>query len=394
MKKRYMKAIVNLFVAAVTLLLCIFVLPKLLMFFMPFVIGWIISLIASPLVRFFEEKLKVKRKAGSAVVIVSVIAGVILLFYVASVKLVQEAAGFIQSLPEMWQSMEADFASIGKNLDVLFARFPREVQEWFTNISLNAEDYIGDLVSNISTPTMNAVGNFAKNVPTVIISIIMCLLASYFFVADKEGINSFCKRCMPAALQEKWFLITGSVKSAVGGYFKAQFKIEVWIYLLLVIGLMILGIDYSFLIAFGIAILDLLPFFGTGAVMWPWAIVKFLSGDYKMTIGLLIIWGVGQLVRQIIQPKIVGDSIGLAPMPTLLLLFIGYKFGGVLGMIIAIPIGIVVVNMYEAGVFNSARDSIRILVNGVNSFRKLTEEDRNFKDNFDGSIDEKSDEKL
>ena len=130
------------------------------------------------------------------------------------------------------------------------------------------------------------------------------------------------------------------------------------------------------LIALGIACLDFLPFFGTGAVMWPWAVVKFLSGDYAMAVGLLIIWGVGQLVRQIIQPKIVGDSIGLAPVPTLFLLYIGYKIGGVLGMIIAIPVGIIVVNLYQAGVFDTARDSVLILAKGINSFRKLDEEDR------------------
>lgn len=376
MNRKYAKALVNLFVALVALLLCIFLVPKLLLFFMPFVIGWLISLVAGPLVKVFEEKLKIKRKAGSAFVIITVIASVILLFYLVVSKLIQEAIGFVQSLPELWQSMENDFRSISENLDVFYDRLPIEIQSWFTNVSLNAEDYIGNLVSELSSPTVSAVGNFAKNVPSIIIGIIMCVLAAYFFIADKDGVNSFFKRCTPAAVQEKWGILLDSLKSAVGGYFKAQLKIEVWIYLLLVVGLMILRIDYSLLIALGIAFLDFFPFFGTGAVMWPWAIVKFLSGDYKMTIGLLIIWGVGQLARQIIQPKIVGDSIGLAPMPTLFLLYVGYKFGSVLGMIVAIPIGIIVVNMYEAGVFDTTRESLRILAEGINSFRQLTDEDK------------------
>lgn len=68
-----------------------------------------------------------------------------------------------------------------------------------------------------------------------------------------------------------------------------------------------------------------------------------------MAIGLLIIWGVGQLLRQLIQPKIVGDSIGVPPLPTLFLIFIGYKVGSVAGMILAVPAGIIVANMYQAG---------------------------------------------
>lgn len=76
------------------------------------------------------------------------------------------------------------------------------------------------------------------------------------------------------------------------------------------------------------------PDLWTGAVLWPWALIELLAGDYRMALSLMIIWGVAQLLRQIIQPKIVGDSIGVPPVPTLFLLFIGYKIGSVLGMIL------------------------------------------------------------
>ena len=83
----------------------------------------------------------------------------------------------------------------------------------------------------------------------------------------------------------------------------------------------------------------------------------------------------GQLARQLIQPKIVGDSVGLAPIPTLFLLFAGYKSAGVVGMIIAVPIGIIVLNMYEEGVFDTFLNSLKILYASVSNFRHLTEED-------------------
>ena len=147
------------------------------------------------------------------------------------------------------------------------------------------------------------------------------------------------------SILKKYEVFYNSIKQAVGGYFKAQFRIELWIYILILIGLVILDVKYAILIALLIAILDFLPFFGSGAVFLPWAIISFLCGEYVRTIGFLIIWGVGQLVRQLIQPKIMGDSIGMEPLPTLFLLYIGYKAAGVIGMIIAVPIGIIVVNM-------------------------------------------------
>ena len=210
----------------------------------------------------------------------------------------------------------------------------------------------------------------------MLINVIMCILSAYFFIAEKEAIGLFCQRYIPKMIRDKCRLVLDSLKNAVGGYFKAQLKIELWIFLLLFIGFLLLRIPYALLVAFLIAVLDFLPFFGTGAVMLPWAIIKILSADYEMAIWLLVIWGVGQLVRQIIQPKIVGDSMGIAPLPTLILLFIGYKCAGVVGMIVAVPIGIIIINMNQTGIFDTVKMSIRILVTGLDRFRKFDEEDK------------------
>lgn len=373
--KTYLKAVLNLGIAVILLLLLVLLLPRVIVFFMPFVIGWVIALIANPLVHFFEDKLKVRRKAGTAFVIISVIALVVLAGYLIGAKVVNEAVGLVNELPQMWDALEEDFRTIGKNLDVLYSRFPEDVRNAIAGMGEKMEGFVGEVVGRVGTPTIEAVGNFAKNLPTILIGIIMCLLSAYFFVAEREYLSVHVKDYMPEAVVYRWNMMTRSFKRAVGGYFKAQFKIEIWMYFLLVAGLWFLKVNYAFLIALGIAFLDFLPVFGTGTVLMPWAVIKILSADYKMAIGLLIIWCGGQLARQLIQPKIVGDSIGVAPIPTLFLLFIGYKAAGVFGMIIAVPIGIIFANMYEEGVFDTTKNSIRILLAGVNNFRRLEEED-------------------
>ena len=372
---KYIKALLNILIAIVGVLLVVWLAPKLIMFFMPFVIGWLIACIAGPMVKFFEEKLKIKRKAGSAVVIIIVIGLVITFFYLIGSKLVHEAIGFIQALPGMIDGLKEDFETISENLSGVIEKIPRDVRETVLSIGQTASDSLADALGKISAPTIEALGGFAKQVPTVIIGAILGLLASYFFVAERGVWFEPVRRRIPVGFLKRWTLVKDSVKKAVGGYIKAQLKIEVWIYLLLVIGLLILKVDYVLLVALGIAFLDFFPFFGTGTVMVPWAIIKFLSGDYTMTIGLLIVWGVGQLVRQIIQPKIMGDSMGMAPVPTLFLLYIGYRFGGVIGMILALPIGIIIETMYKEGVFDTTKNSIKILIAGVNTFRRITAED-------------------
>ncbi|MDE6749595.1 MAG: sporulation integral membrane protein YtvI [Lachnospiraceae bacterium] len=382
----YIKAVLNILTALVVLSLCIFLLPRVIIFFMPFVIGWIISLIAAPLARFLEEKLKIKRKAVSVFVIIVVLACVVLLVYGICAKLVNEAVGFANELPALWRKVEVEFNRIGDNLNVLYRRLPSDIQERLLLIGNELGSFFSDIIGDIGTPTFTAVGNIAKRLPDVFMAVIMTLLSSYFFVADKASLSGFIKKYMPGSIYYRFELVRRSLQNAVGGYFKAQFKIEVWVYIIVFIGLMFLRVDYAFLIAFGIAFLDLLPVFGTGTVMLPWAVIEILSGEYKMAIGLLIIWGVGQLVRQLIQPKIMGDSIGVAPIPTLFLLYIGYRFAGVVGMIVVLPIGIIFINLYEEGVFDTTKESLRILVAGFNRFRRLDNTDKQIVNEYEKEI--------
>lgn len=373
--RKYIKAITNLVIALAILLIFIFLVPRLLVFFAPFVAGWVIAWIASPFVQFFESRLKVRRKAGSVLVIVLVICMVVGLLYLAGSRLFTELVGLIGALPDIWAGAEQDFNDIAKNLNVIYSRLPIDVQNGFSNVGSRITEFFGNFVGNISSPTISAVGNFAKQLPSILIGIIMSLLSAYLFVAEKNSILVWFRRNTPQSVQDRYRIVKRSLGKAVGGYFKAQLRIEVWMYLLLVIGLVILRVDYAVLIAFLIAFLDFIPFFGTGTVLVPWAVIKILSSDYRLAVGLLIIWGVGQLARQIIQPKIVGDSVGVAPIPTLFLLYIGYRLGGVVGMIIAVPLGLIVFSMYEEGAFDTTKKSIFILVNGINRFRRITPAD-------------------
>ncbi len=371
----YLKVALNLFTALAVLLLCIFLLPKLIWFFMPFIVGWLISLIASPVVRFFEEKLKVRRKAVSAVVIVAVLAVVVLFVYLLIAKLIREGVNFFNEIPDIWNTILAEFNKVGQNLQGVYNRMPADIQATIDHIIVEMGNYISNITDRIELPSFQAVGNAARQIPDIFLAVVMCLLSAYFFVADKGYVAAAAEKFVPASVRYHFDLIRRSFRNAVGGYFRAQFKIECWIYILLVIGLMILGVDYAFLAAFGIAILDFLPVFGTGTVMVPWAVIELLSENYRMMFGLIAIWLIGQLVRQVIQPKIVGDSIGMDAIPTLFLLYIGYRVAGVMGMILALPIGIILVNLYEEGAFDTTRQSLRILVAGFNHFRRIRTED-------------------
>ena len=373
--KKYGKALVNLILAAVIILICVYVAPKVIMLFMPFIIGWFLAMLANPLVRFLEDKIKVKRKAGSALVIVSVIAGICFGLYMVGSRMMKEAVELADVLPQMWHSAEIEFISVKEKWSDVIDSFPKEVVMKVGELADGLGKEVSTVIGKLSVPTADAVGNFAQNIPGAIIAVIMCLLSAYFFVAEKDYVTNLVKKYFPAYWGRKFALLKKTTVDVIVGYLKAQFKIEIWVYLILVVGLMILKVRYSYLIAILIALLDILPVFGTGTILIPWAIFKVLNGQYIFALGLLIIWGVGQLVRQIIQPKMIGDSMGMAPIPTLILLYLGYKIAGVIGMIVAVPLGILVLAMNDAGFFDNSKKSILILWNGFQQFRKFSEED-------------------
>jgi len=228
---------------------------------------------------------------------------------------------------------------------------------------------MGNIVGNISTPTVSAAGKVAKSIPSILIGTIVTFVSAYFFISDRDEVLRWAKKVTPDPIVSRMTMVCDNLKYAVGGYFKAQLKIMGVVFVILMIGFMLMGLNFTFILAIFIAFLDFLPFFGTGTALIPWALYKFLVGDYKTVVGLVILYGVTQLVRQLIQPKLVGDSMGMNPLLTLVFLYMGYRVGGIFGMIFAVPVGLIVINLYKAGAFDYILNDVRILTEGVLSLR-------------------------
>lgn len=343
---------------------------KALGFLMPFVIGWIISSIASPVVNWLEKRLKIVKKLGSALIVVVVLILIVMLIYFAFSRITAEVGDLVENFPGLYAQLEVGLRQIGNTMSGVFLRLPEGIQHGWNAVLQNLDQSMGNLVTRISRPTMTAAGNFAKSLPSYLISFIVVMMSAYFFTVERDEVIQWVKKVSPPSVAKRMDLVMDNLRYAVGGYFKAQFKIMAIVFVILFAGFAVLGVHYSVLIAFLIAFLDFLPFFGTGTAMIPWALYTGLMGDYKMTVSLIIIYIVTQLVRQLLQPKLVGDSMGMNPLVTLLLLYIGYKVSSVIGMILAVPIGLVLINMIRAGAFDYILDDVRLLVEGILGLRE------------------------
>lgn len=345
-------------------------------FLMPFAVGWIISAIATPLVNWLEKRLKIVKKLGTAMIVILVIGLIVLAGYFAVSRIATEVTDLIRNFPDIYAQLEEGLREIGATLSGAFHRLPQGIQDGWTAMIANLDTYMGELVSKISEPTVTAAGNFAKRLPSYLISFIVAILAAYFFTIQREEVIAWFKKIAPPSVEKRMTLVMDNLKYAVGGYFKAQFKIMGIVFLILFAGFLVLNIHYAVLVAFLISFLDFLPFFGTGTVLIPWAIYSFFIGEYKIMAGLVIIYAVSQVVRQLLQPKLVGDSMGMNPLVTLLLLYVGYRIKGVLGMILAVPLGLVLINMCQAGAFDYILDDVKILVEGILGLREEVPEEK------------------
>ena len=309
-------------------------------------------------------------------IVILVIGLIVLAGYFAVSRIATEVTDLIRNFPDIYAQLEEGLREIGATLSGAFHRLPQGIQDGWTAMIANLDTYMGELVSKISEPTVTAAGNFAKRLPSYLISFIVAILAAYFFTIQREEVIAWFKKIAPPSVEKRMTLVMDNLKYAVGGYFKAQFKIMGIVFLILFAGFLVLNIHYAVLVAFLISFLDFLPFFGTGTALIPWAIYSFFIGEYKIMAGLVIIYAVSQVVRQLLQPKLVGDSMGMNPLVTLLLLYVGYRIKGVLGMILAVPLGLVLINMCQAGAFDYILDDVKILVEGILGLREEVPEEK------------------
>ncbi len=340
---------------------------KLIVYFMPIFIGLIIALIANPMVKLLEKKLRIVRKAGSVIIIVLTLAIVILICYLLILRLAREAANLVHNAPDIYNSVMAQLEAVKAGSS---GNLPPEISQFLGSLGDSVKTTVGGLITKFSEPTVAASISIAKSIPEFLLYTIITILAAYFLIADKEHILEVCKNVLPDSVTDKILFVYRSFTGAVWGYFKAQFKIMAVIFVILLAGFYILGIKYAWLIAAITAFLDMLPVFGTGTVLIPWGIYCALVGDYRTLIGFVIIYVISQLTHQLLQPKMIGDQVGLDPFLTLILIFLGYRINGIIGMLIALPLAIIIINLYKDGFFDEVIGDAKYLVDAFNNFRK------------------------
>lgn len=297
---------------------------------LPFLVAYIVATILSPVVIYLERSLRLPRTPGTLLtlaVFLIILGGAIYLLFS---NLVQELLDLSQNLGTLSQDLSR------WRFNLLLEQF----QSLFARLNLPA-DFIRDTGADLLEVLKNFVTAFSRQIfylvtalPQYFILLVVTVIASFFFTRDYEMIKTNFFKFVPDRWQGGIRRVGKGLHKALFGYLRAELLLISITGLESAIGLTLLGVRYALLMALLVAIVDLLPVVGPGAIFIPWALWMFFAGSVRFGIGLLILYGIIVIVRQILEPKVLGESIGLYPLTTLMALYFGISLLGFWGLIL------------------------------------------------------------
>lgn len=330
-------------------LIGIFLAFKLAVFYMPFLVAFIVSLLIEPLIKFVNKRTRLTRKTSAIIVLIFVSIILIGLIAWGITALIGESSKLLQGLNAYIENAYNQVQNIIKNMDFTKLKIPEDV----TNLIQNSLwDFIGT-VSNWVKSFLTSMLDFLSQVPTIAVYVGISLVAIYFICTDKLYMIDQLEHHLPKEWVKRIGRHTRDLISSLGHYLKAEATLIIISFTISLIGLYCLkflgfNIVYPLLFSLGIGFVDALPILGSGSAMIPWAIISAINGDIKLALAIIVLWVIMSVVRQFVEPKVVGKHIGIHPIFTLIAMYTGFKAIGVLGMFIGPIILIILKNIFAS----------------------------------------------
>lgn len=318
----------------------IFLLIKIIPLFLPFVIGLLFAAIMLPPVNFLTCKIKrckIKRSIATLLAMVIIYGIITFLLFMTFRQLFIEVKKLSINLPSTLDWVEKTLTEWGNRF--LPASADAIVQKDLLTSSLNTLSnsilvFFKGLLNRITPVVASGAWTTVTSIPQILLTLVMTVMASYYFTSDKTKILDYFTHALPSPIFNQVKRLKNNIGHAIVQQIKAQIFVSLAIMVALVIGFIIIGIDYALLLGICIGFLDVLPIIGAGTFLIPWAVFNLFAGNLPLGIGLVINYLVVVIIRQIIEPKIVGNQLGLYPLVSMVSMFIGLRLLGFLGLII------------------------------------------------------------
>lgn len=309
---------------------------------LPFALGTLLALAAEPAVRFGVKRLRLPRAAAAGVGVGLTMIFLVGILFLLGALAVRELGVVAETLPDVRQSV----IYVQDKLISAAQRLPEGMRSFATTQVLQLMDGSGALLNQLGGVT-GAVKSVLGWLPGGALSAGTGVLAGFMISVRLPRLRRVLGEKLPQSWRETYLPALRRSKRSLWQWVKAQGELMGVTYGIVALGLTVVGIRYGFLWALPVALVDAVPILGTGTVLIPWAAVELLQGQTLRGLGIVATYGAAMLTRTVLEPRLVGRHLGLDPLLTLVFLYVGYRFWGVLGMILAPMLAAAVKGMTE-----------------------------------------------
>lgn len=313
---------------------------------LPFFVAYVFAECFRPVVRYSEKHEKFPKRSFVLFVVLLATVSVIMLIYAIARQIFFEARDLASAAKNMVSLMRDDDSYASEIIEKINGMIPFvDLRERLWEMRDNLDEELWAIIlsfgETVSGSVISLIGNAAAFFPNLLLSTAVVIIATYHFAIDRVRVNCFFLSLFPKNVRPLLKYAKDILANTVGKYLRAYGLLFLITFSELLLAFMVLGVDYSFVLALVIALVDFLPVLGTGTALVPWSAFALFSGDYGLGIGLLVTYAIITVVRQVIEPKIVGKFIGLSPLAALASMYIGLKLMGIIGIFV-FPMGAII----------------------------------------------------
>jgi len=338
------KVLILALLALLAILFITFVLP----ISIPIILALITAFLLEPIVKWSKFKFSWKRKTSVITVFILfllVISGVL---YFTITQIIGQIIQLSKIAPDYFNTLSLSWMNVQSKLVSFTQGMPTEViesinQELKTFFSSAQKAVLGIIDSD-------SISGLLTEIPNFLVSFIVYIITLFLFMLDLTDLKKMVFRHLTPSSAEKVRFMTSRLNSVIFGFMKAQFLASLFILVASFIGLLIIAPEYALVMSIVIWIIDIIPILGSIAIVGPWSLYQFITGDIALGTKLAILALVLLIIRRAVEPKLMGSQIGLSPLATLIAMFIGLQIFGFLGLIIGPFVVIIFTTAKEAGI--------------------------------------------
>ena len=316
---------------------------------MPFVIGCLIaSIVQLPLNALPMKNLR-KSKAAAIVICIGLYALLVWGMVFFSAKVISEISNFAAAVPDLFYDHLYPFIwKVGDWVQNILEPIDMTLAQLVNEVGKTVASTLAKYATQFSGWAVKALATGVVSIPGALVTIIVTIVASFYIAADYQTVLSFLKKLIPVSHRDKVVEVVGYAEHAVVVYIKSYALLFLLTAAELWLGFWLLDIPYKAGLAVGIAFFDLMPILGVGGILMPWGTIGLLMGNFKIGLGIWALYLVITAVRNAVEPKLVGQQIGLHPLATLVAMVVGLELAGLPGMML-LPISLVAITRMRRG---------------------------------------------